>query len=176
MRPEAALVHIPRLRRYARLLTGDAARADDLVQDPLERAVRKWSLWRAPSEGDAGAALRRWLLTLMHHLHANQRRDRGWFDDHAELDAANEPRHEPHAATAQRLDLERGLASLAAPLRETLLLVSLESCSYAEAADVLGVPVGTVMSRLSRARTQLRTLLDEGTPARPLPLPLRVVK
>lgn len=172
MKPEAAIAHIPRLRRYARLLTGDAARADDLVQDTLERAVRKWSLWRAPPEGDAAAALRRWLLTLMHNLHANQRRDRGWFDDHAELDDANEPRHEPHALTAQRLDLERGLAALAAPLRETLLLVSVESCSYAEAADVLGVPVGTVMSRLSRARSQLRERLD-GVPLR---APLRVVK
>src|SRR5262245_9346484 len=135
MKPEAAIAHIPRLRRYARLLTGDAARADDLVQDTLERAVRKWSLWRMPPEGDPHGALRRWLLTLMHPLHANQRRDRGWFDDHAELDDDNAPRHEPHALTAQRLDLERALAGLAAPLRETLLLVSVESCSYAEAAE-----------------------------------------
>jgi len=172
MKPEAAIAHIPRLRRYARLLTGDGARADDLVQDTLERAVRKWTLWRAPPEGDAAAALRRWLLTLMHNLHANQRRDRGWFDQHAELDAGNEPLHEPHAATAQRLDLERGLATLAPPLRETLLLVSVESCSYAEAAEILGVPVGTVMSRLSRARAQLRERL-EGAPSR---ASLRVVK
>lgn len=156
---EQAAAHIPRLRRYARLLAGDAARADDLVQDTLERACRKWPLWRAPAGGEAErqAALRAWLLTLMHNVFVNQWRER----------AAHE--------AAARLDLERALARLPQAAREVLLLVAVEELPYAAVAQVLGVPVGTVMSRLSRAREQLRRLMD-GLDTAPPRAALKVIK
>jgi RNA polymerase sigma-70 factor, ECF subfamily len=180
MSVEEALPHLPRLRRYARLLTGDAARADDLVQDTLERAARKWLLWR-PTRGefvdaqDRAGSLRAWLLTLMHNLFLNQLRDRRehLHEEFApERDPSHERSHEPHRQLQTRLDLEKALACLSPPAREVLLLVCVEELSYEQAALVLGVPVGTVMSRLSRARERLRMLMDgQGATT-----PLRVVK
>ncbi|MFM2068095.1 MAG: hypothetical protein RLZZ584_3004 [Pseudomonadota bacterium] len=166
---EQTLGHIPALRRYARLLTGDAHRADDLVQDTLERACTRWALWQP------GSLLRSWLFTLMHNLHANQRRDWRLDDAHADLDDIAEPAHEPMAHAGERLDLQRALAELPAPMREVLLLVTVEEYSYAEAADILGVPVGTVMSRLNRAREKLRALMSDPGPA-PRAAPLQLVK
>ena len=161
---EQTLSHIPALRRYARLLTGDATRADDLVQDTLERACVKWALWRP------GSALRSWLLTLMHNLYVNQRRDNRYDDNHAELDESVEPAHEPHAGLGERLDLQRSLARLTPAMREVLLLVTVEEYTYAEAAAILDVPIGTVMSRLHRAREQLRSQLAAERPGAQLQL------
>lgn len=172
---EETLPHLPRLRRYARLLTGDAARADDLLQDTLERAARKWSLWR-PELGAAGgadrpSALRAWLLTLMHRHFLNQLRDQRqhlyeeYVDEHA-------PTHDPQAQWQQRMDIERALAALPVAAREVLLLVCVEELSYEDAARVLELPVGTVMSRLSRARERLRKLMHDEQPG----ASLRVVK
>ena len=169
---DEALPHLPRLRRYARLLTGDAAQADDLLQDVLERAARKAALWRAdPASDDPGGALRAWLLTLMHRHYLNPRRDarQHLYDEYTEEHA---PRHEPLQQLALRLDLERALAALPAAAREVLLLVCVEELSYEQAAQVLEVPVGTVMSRLSRARERLRQLMADP----PLSATLRVVK
>jgi RNA polymerase sigma-70 factor (ECF subfamily) len=164
---EQALGHIPALRRYARLLTGDAARADDLVQDTLERACVKWALWQP------GSLLRSWLLSLMHNLHRNHVRDWRHDDGHATLDDNAEPAHDPTAGLGERLDLQQALAALPAPMREVLLLVSVEEYTYAEAAVILDVPVGTVMSRLHRARERMRELmLDGARSARPPPLQL----
>jgi RNA polymerase sigma factor (sigma-70 family) len=139
---EQTLLHLPALRRYARLLTGDATRADDLVQDTLERACVKWALWQP------GSALRAWLLSLMHNLYLNQRRDWRHDDAHLSLDDVPEPAHEPQVRSADRIDLEQGLGRLPPAMREVLLLVAVEECTYAEAAAILDVPVGTVMSRL----------------------------
>ena len=172
------LPHLPRLRRHARLLTGDASRADDLLQDTLEQAARKAHLWEAPAvERVPGAALRAWLLTLMHRRFLNQ-----WRGEQAlrqeSLDESHEAhwQHRPHEQLQTRLDLERGLAALPPAAREVLLLVCVEELSYEAAAQVLEVPVGTVMSRLSRARERLRLLMSE--PARPAAAApaLRVVK
>jgi RNA polymerase sigma factor (sigma-70 family) len=175
MGPEQCLPHVPALRRYAWLLTGDRHRADDLVQDTLERACIKWSLWQP------GTALKSWLLTLMHNLHLNQRRDRRHDDNHLDLDDVPEASHEPFALAGERLDLARALATLRPTSREVLLLVTVEEYSYAETARILAVPVGTVMSRLHRAREQLRDLMRDPDPSalRPAPerpIPLRVVK
>lgn len=164
---EQAWPHVGALRRYARLLTGDAARADDLVQDTLERACVKWSLWRP------GTALRAWLLTLMHNLHANQRRDHRHDDACVSLEPALEPGHDPTRRLGDRLDLQRALAALPPDARAVLLLVTVEEYSYAEAAEILGVPVGTVMSRLHRARERLRLQLEGDAPAA---APLTLVK
>lgn len=149
--------HIPSLRRYARALTGDAWAADDLVQDTLERACSKWRLWTV------GSDLRAWLFTLMHNIFVNQvrsavRRAAAGASVDAE-DVANELIAD-NADTAQALDLQRCLLRLPEEQRAVLLLVSMEDLSYAEVATITGVPVGTVMSRLSRARARLRELMD----------------
>jgi len=150
LREQDLIAEIPRLRRYARALTGDPARADDLVQDTLERALGKWTLWRP---GDLGA----WLRSLMHNLFVNQVRAR---PSTAELDEAAEiPVRARQQDMLELRDLDLALQSLAPEQREVLLLVGLEELSYAEAARVTGVPVGTVMSRLSRARERLRQIL-----------------
>jgi RNA polymerase sigma-70 factor (ECF subfamily) len=146
---------IPRLRRYARALTGDRVIADDLVQDTLERAWSKMHLWRR------GSDLRAWLFTVMHNVYVNQLRSRAAYPavslDESEINLLD------RAAQTDRLeirDLDVAIRKLPDEQREVLLLVALEQLSYEETARVLGIPIGTVMSRLSRARERLRRLLD----------------
>lgn len=154
---------IPRLRRYARALTGSRERADDLTQDTLERAWNKRALWRAdPALG--ACSLGAWLFAVMHNVFINGLRREGRFEP---LDRVAEATDQPEAASAASVetplalrDLERALDRLAPEQRAVLLLVALEGLAYDEAAAVLGVPIGTVMSRLSRARERLRRLLD----------------
>lgn len=154
--------HVPALRRYARVLTGDAWAADDLVQDTLERACRKWLLWRT------GSNLRAWLFTLMHHLYLNQRRSAPPLPV-VDIDTLHEGLQAPARDTDGALDLERCLLRLPAEQRAVLLLVALEDMAYADAARVLQIPVGTVMSRLARARARLRELMDPATAQAPAP-------
>jgi RNA polymerase sigma-70 factor (ECF subfamily) len=149
--------HIPRLRRYARALTGDRGRADDLVQDTLERALVKFHLWQP------GSDLRAWLFTIMHNVYVNQVRANmattlTTLDDDAVQPAVR-------ATQSDRLevrDLQVALSRVPEEQREVLLLVGLEQMTYEEAAGALGIPIGTVMSRLSRARERLRVLLAGG--------------
>lgn len=142
--------HIPRLRRYARALVGDRYRADDLVQDTLERACRKFHLWRQ------GSDLRAWLFAVMHNVFVNQVRARRLeveeFEDAAALPTQME--------RIDLLDIEKALARLPVEQREVILLVGIEQMGYGEVAKALDVPIGTVMSRLSRARERLRALLS----------------
>ncbi|MCB1960918.1 MAG: sigma-70 family RNA polymerase sigma factor [Rhodocyclaceae bacterium] len=152
------IAEIPRLRRYARALCGDAARADDLVQDTLERALHKSAHWR-------GGTLRAWLLTLMHHIFVNQWRHAQRIEYREVADLPEPSVRAAHDDALDLRDLERGLAHLSADHREVLLLVALEELSYEDCAVVLGVPVGTVMSRLARARDRLRDLLATPRPA-----------
>lgn len=160
--PQALVVLIPRLRRYARALAGDRARADDLVQDTLERAVVKRALWRP------GTDLRAWVFTIMHNVFINQTRraarDALPVDPAtlAEIDAAAGASAETFA---QLNSIEVSLAALSDDQREVLLLVALEGMSYDEVAHTLGIPMGTVMSRLSRARARLGALLEGEAPA-----------
>lgn len=144
--------HLPRLRRYARALTGDASRADDLIQDTLERALAKLDLWQP------GSDLRAWLFTLMHNLFVNQIRARRMQETAIE-DALDEPVSGGQLEAMAARDIHAALLRLPAEQREVLLLVGLEQFGYAEAAQVLGVPVGTVMSRLARARERMRQML-----------------
>lgn len=143
---------IPNLRRYARALVGDRDGADDLVQDTLERAWAKLHLYRR------GTDLRAWLFTVMHNVHVNRVRATRPVD----------PLDEEMPELAQRgtqsdgllvRDLDRAIARLPADQRAVLLLVTLEEMSYEEVARTLGIPIGTVMSRLSRAREKLRTMM-----------------
>jgi RNA polymerase sigma-70 factor (ECF subfamily) len=148
---------IPRLRRYARALVGDRSAADDLVQDTLERAWAKFHLYRG------GTDLRAWLFTVMHNVHVNRVRAQ------RPIDALTDdlPEVAQRAAQGDSLmvrDMDRALARLPEEQREVLLLVALEDMSYEEAARALGIPIGTVMSRLSRARERLRTTML-GVPA-----------
>ena len=152
MNRSQVIEQLPALRRYARVLTGDAWAADDLVQDTLERACSKWLLWRT------GSDLRAWLFTLMHNLYLNQRRA---LPPLQALDI-DEVQDQLPPGTPSRsddaLDLERCLQRLPADQRAVLLLVAMEDMSYEDTARILGIPLGTVMSRLSRARTRLRAL------------------
>ncbi|MDO8277133.1 MAG: RNA polymerase sigma factor [Burkholderiaceae bacterium] len=145
---------LPGLRRYARALTGNAWAADDLVQDTLERACAKWRLWVV------GTNLRAWLFTLMHNLYLNQQRGARLAQASVSIDDLEDELHAPAARSDDALDLMNCLQRLPPQQRAVLLLVTLEDMSYEETARVLAVPVGTVMSRLSRARTRLRELMD----------------
>lgn len=147
---ELLATHVPRLRRYARALTRNAQAADDLVQDCLERAWRKAHHW------EPGTDLRAWLFTLMHNLHVNTLlRNRPDTEPMAHNDYQDPRPQAPDAALDLR-DLEQGLAQLSAEQREVLILVCLEEMSYEQVAGVLAIPIGTVMSRLHRARERLR--------------------
>jgi RNA polymerase sigma-70 factor (ECF subfamily) len=149
----------PRLRRHARGLTRDAALADDLVQDTLERALRyrwRFRLRAGAWWGDGADGLLPWLLTLMHRLRLNTVRRKELVVSTETLPDVSAPVTDP----GLRRDLLQALAELPEAQRAVLLLVSLEQFTYAEAAQVLNVPVGTVMSRLARAREHMRALLD----------------
>jgi RNA polymerase sigma factor (sigma-70 family) len=161
---------LPGLRRYARVLAGDAWAADDLVQDTLERACTKWQLWVV------GTDLRAWLFTLMHNLYLNQRRGAAATLAAVSIeDVENELSVAPVRAD-DALDLDRCLQRLPAEQRAVLLLVTLEDMSYEDTAKVLGIPVGTVMSRLSRARSRLRELMEGAAPRPQQSVPLRRLK
>jgi RNA polymerase sigma-70 factor (ECF subfamily) len=158
------VAHIPRLRRYARALAGDSHRADDLVQDTLERALAKFHLWRR------GSDMRAWMFAIMHNVFINQlkaRREQA-LDETMEAALEGAQRSDP----LELRDLDAALQRLPAEQREVLLLVGLEQLSYAEASQALDVPVGTVMSRLSRGRERLRAL----TSAAPAATNLKMIK
>lgn len=152
---------IPALRRYARALCGDAGLADDLVQDCLERALSRLFTWRR------GAAMRPWLFTILRHVWIDELRRRNARPEVGGMDDALEAAAVP-AGQVDRLavrDLAAALAMLAPEQREVVLLVGLEGLSYAEVAEVTGVPPGTVMSRLKRGRDRLAVLMQGGEPA-----------
>jgi len=144
---------IPRLRRYARALAGERTAADDLVQDTLERAWSKLHLYRR------GTDLRAWLFTVMHNVYVNQRRAaRSTTPLEDEMPELAQPARESDTLVLR--DLDAAIRRLPADQREVLLLVALEDMSYAEAADALEIPIGTVMSRLARGREKLRIMLS----------------
>jgi RNA polymerase sigma-70 factor (ECF subfamily) len=156
---------IPRLRRYARALTRDLSLADDLVQNCLVRALAKQHLWQSGS--DLGA----WLLTLLHNVHIDHLRRLARERAHAETIIAPEPVAAPAAnARLELRELDRAIAQLPDTQRQVLLLIGLEGTSYEQAASILGLPVGTVRSRVSRAREKLRCrLLRPSEERRPVP-------
>ena len=132
-----AMQYIPRLRRYARALTGDASAADDLVQDALERALVKRELWRE------GSDLRAWLFTVMHNVFVNQVRSAAATRT-VPLDGSAAEIPQPQAGDRLEIrDLDTALQSLPEEQRVVLLLVGLEQMTYDEAARVLDVPIGT---------------------------------
>ena len=145
---------VPALRRYARALTRNPDRADDLVQDCLERAVRKRALWRPTGP------LQAWLFRMLLNIYRNDLRSRRRRGDHVPLDQMPTEPSTP-AAQPGRLalaEVDRALGRLPDDQREALLLVAVEGQSYADAASILDIPIGTLMSRLGRARAALRAL------------------
>jgi RNA polymerase sigma factor (sigma-70 family) len=156
-------VEIPSLRRYARALLRDPGEADDLVQDCLERALRRWRQRRP------GEPLRPWLFSIMHNLFVDAVRRRARRGIHVPLDPPGDNAPSlPGVAPTQAdglawRDLLATLEKMSPEYRSVVLLVGVEDFSYAEAAAIIGCPVGTVMSRLSRGRDQLRRLLDSAS-------------
>jgi RNA polymerase sigma-70 factor (ECF subfamily) len=151
---------IPALRRYARALARDADVADDLVQDTLVRALRSERLF-------LGGDLRSWLYTILTNLNRNRRRS---LARRPTLMPLTDSSAEPSGTEAEGRDIARALATLVEDQRAVLLLVMLEGLSYREVAEIQAVPIGTVMSRLARARAHVRANLEAERP------PLRAVK
>jgi len=153
------LEQIPHLRRYARALLGYRDGADDLVQDCLARAWSRLHLWQP------GSNMRTWLFTILHNLHVNtvRRENRAPFtvpvDDVAES-RMGVPANQGNGLAVR--DLNNALRQLPDEQLRVILLVGLEEMTYAETAEVVGVPAGTVMSRLSRGRERLRRIMENG--------------
>jgi len=154
----AILAEIPRLRRYARALLGDRAAADDLVQDTLERAWSRIRQWQA------GSDLRAWLFSIMHNLRVDQIRHPVVPTHSFDEDDFAVPTRPTQTDTLELRDLESALRQLPDEQREVLLLVALEDMNYADIAATLAIPIGTVMSRLSRGRERLRLVMDGQAP------------
>jgi RNA polymerase sigma-70 factor (ECF subfamily) len=147
---------IPRLRRYARALTRNGSRCDDLVQDTLVRALAKEHLWQP------GSNMRAWLFTIMHNQNVNGVRSamrESMTVDIEEQSSTLVATTDPTVAR-QLHELDRALAQVPEEQRQVILLVGLEGLSYEDTAGILTIPVGTVRSRLSRGRDALRKLLD----------------
>jgi RNA polymerase sigma-70 factor (ECF subfamily) len=146
----------PALRRYARALTRDAETADDLVQDTLVRALRSEHLFH-------GGDIRSWLYTILTNLNRNRLRSLARRPLLTSIEDSDAP--DSSGPELGGRDIERALASLVEDQRVALLLVVLEGLSYREVAEVQGVPIGTVMSRLARARAQIKAYLEGERPA-----------
>jgi RNA polymerase sigma-70 factor (ECF subfamily) len=147
---------IPALRRYARALTRDADTADDLVQDTLVRALRSEHLFH-------GGDIRSWLYTILTNLNRNRLRSLARRPVLTRIEDTDAP--DASGTEGGGRDIERALAALVEDQRVALLLVVLEGLSYREVAEVQGVPIGTVMSRLARARAQIKAYLEGERPA-----------
>jgi RNA polymerase sigma-70 factor (ECF subfamily) len=148
---------IPALRRYARALLRDPELADDLVQDCLERVIRRWSQRRESEEP------RQWAFAILHNLAIDSMRRRSRRGVHLAIDDVNENEMAVPGRQEDGLrhaDLIRALEALPPDQRSVILLVSVENMTYAEAAKMLEIPLGTVMSRLSRGRERLQKALD----------------
>jgi RNA polymerase sigma-70 factor (ECF subfamily) len=148
------VAYIPRLRRYANaLIKGHSSMVEDLVQDCLERALAR------SHQFQQGTDLRAWLFTIMHNVHANQIRRISNGPDFVELpETMSESVADTSASKLELRDLHQAISELPLDQRKILLLVTLEGLPYQQVADTLGIPVGTVMSKLSRTRQYLRKL------------------
>jgi RNA polymerase sigma-70 factor, ECF subfamily len=155
--------HIAALRRYARALLGDRIEAEDLVQDCLTRALSRAHLWRP------GTDMRAWLFTILHNIHINNLRSRRVHVLAEDLSYGRKGRGmaapPDQDARLELRDLERALARISDEQRQVLLLVGMEGMSYDEAARVVGVPIGTIMSRVARGREALRRYMAPAEPA-----------
>lgn len=158
---ETVAAQIPHLRRFARALSGGSAYADDLVQDCVERALSRLHLF------DQRKDMRVWLFTILRNLHVNQQRKQARQGIKVDVEEAGEVElfREPEQSRQLVLhDVADAILRLPLEQREVLLLITLEGLSYNETAQALGIPAGTVMSRLSRARRQLSVFMGDDKP------------
>lgn len=157
---EAIESHIPALRRYARALVRDADKADDLVQDCLERSVSRFFQFQP------GTNLRTWLFTIMHNLHCDALRRTQRRGPHVPINEWEAGAQYPatQSSTIEIREFERAFARLTKRDQHLLFLIGVEGFSYEEVAEVLGIAVGTVKSRLFRARERLRALQETSRP------------
>ncbi len=148
---------IPHLRRYARTLTGDAAQADDLTHDALERAIRKRRQWRGKG------SLRAWLFKILYREFIEGRRNKIRNAPRVPLEEAGEKLSHgaPQLHAVQVRDVMAALAQLPDDQRAAVTLIAVEGFTYDEAAQILDAPAGTLRSRLSRGRAALRGLMDD---------------
>lgn len=153
MDSRSLLSELPRLRRYARALVCERAAADDLVQDTLERAWSRLAQWRP------GGDLRAWLFSIMHNLRVDQLRRPGLTLQPCDGELPEMPVRATQSDHLELGDLAAALERLPEEQRAVLLLVALEEMTYEEVAGTLGIPLGTVMSRLARGRERLRQIL-----------------
>ena len=154
---EGLIPLLPRLRRLARALAGQVADADDLVQIVLERALARATQWRPD------AALDKWVFAIARNAWRDELRARGRTQHLFAPEEAGEMAADRTAQPAQQLELAMALAALPPDHREVVALVLVEGMSYGEAAELLEVPVGTVTSRLARARATLQAHLRKDT-------------
>lgn len=147
---------IPRLRRYARYLTRDADQADDLVQEALARAIAKIHTWRP------GTNLRAWLFVILRNAYISEvrRQSRAPFDEAVAEDHPGLAVSGGYESRLAFVELHEAFEALSVEHREVVHLIAVEGLKYDEAAEILEIPVGTVRSRLSRARTALRLRLE----------------
>ena len=157
---------IPALQRYARAMLRDPVRADDLVQDCLERALRKRHLWTPKG------AVRSWLFKMMLNIYRDQLRSPQAKARFEPVEDAGLAAHDARAGRTALRETARHMARLPLEQRQVLLLIAVEGFSYAEACKILGIPKGTLMSRLARARAALREMRD----GEPVSVGLRQVK
>ena len=160
------LAALPRLRRYAIALLRDLTMADDLVQDCIERALKSRASLIDPNHMSG------WLNSILHNLYLDALRQKRRRGAHVELeDSMNLIELSiPPADRGTAKDLVRAMSDLSMEHRQVLLLVGLEGYSYRDVAEQLDIPIGTVMSRLARARSQLRARLDETQPVKGPPV------
>jgi RNA polymerase sigma-70 factor (ECF subfamily) len=165
--PDDVLVHISALRRYALVLVGDTSDADDLVQECLLRVIAQARSWRPVRD------LRAYMFTTLHNVFIDGHRRRKARASEVPIETVVADLVAPPSQNRwlEVRDLVTALGKLPSEQREVVLLVGLEGMSYLETAGVLGIPVGTVMSRLSRGREALRRLTSQGSSSK-----LRVVK
>ncbi len=157
---------VPYLRRFARALTGNPSTADDLVQDCIERALTRLHLY------DEDRNLRTWLYTILRNLYINDVRKNSRRGPHMNIEEVSE--HSLGQSTDQAnqsvlvQDIAKALEQLPDEQREVIVLIAIEELSYEETANIIGTPIGTVMSRLSRARNRLKIIMSDvpGIPAR----------
>lgn len=157
---KAILGEIPRLRRYAHALAGNADSADDLVQSCLERALARLDSWRE------GTSMQAWLITILRNLYINQLRRAGRKPMEIPIDfkpggmESSPPGQDEHMAVS---NITEALDRIPEEQREVLLLIGLQEFGYKDTAEILEIPIGTVMSRLARGRENLRRVMGEGT-------------
>jgi RNA polymerase sigma-70 factor (ECF subfamily) len=156
----AILAELPRLRRYARALMRDRDQADDLVQDCIEKALARLDSWQT------GDNPRRWLFTIMHHIFVDQLRRVKRRGEPVNIDTAQGAAFVTEPSQLDNLaaqEVMQALQAIAPDRRSALVLVAVEGLTYAEAATVLGIPAGTVMSRIARGREELRKELEDAS-------------